>query len=1065
MKNLLFLLFSLFLVSNIQAQTALNSIETAELDKADFTYSKYKKNVYLCASYNSSTGEPTSKLFQSWDIKQGGGSVYMVYNNGGSAIKTDKTLSLFIDKLKNDGTKNYKIYDTEHFDVKSGSSFATYNYIFKEAGFYKIAVYQDGKYLATTYTIITVEGKREDAASNNYSSNNNYTSNSDAANDLLKADLKYSKYKKNVYLCNDYNQSTGEIDNNDISNNWNSLGFVYIVYNNGSAAIDTKNNLSLFIDKAKEDGSGEYKIYDTESFDVKSGKSWAMYDYEFKEAGIYKIMVYQDGKYLATTYAQINDLNKTSSNNNSNNETKYTYNNNGKESIKLVATYNNNTGDYTDEASAWNITDDASYIYVYYDNAGSKMTGTTWLYIDKKNEKGDYVPYGTEEFENGNTWSVYDFNFKDAGDYKISAVKELKYLATTYATVSKKGSNNNYSSNNSDKTISLCEDYNKTTGKPSGIYTTWNIKEDGGYVYVVYENGGKKINDKLWLYVDKENTSGNYIAYDTKTFDNTDGKSWAMYDYNFKEPGNYKISAVNSFGEQASVEATIKFTDGVKVEEKKTIALCESYDDYGNAVGINNTWLIPNDGGWVYILFDNGSGKVGNEDYALYIDKKNTSTGKYDIFDTKYFNGKGNNWSVYDYNFKDAGDYKISAAKDGKIIATTEATIKYKTTSTKTENKYADKVDTWYYDGSDILVGTSKYSSGSLGGIATDFTIPSSGKTLYFQYKDDKACKAIKATIKIFNGDNYSNLVDTKTMLLNPDQKNFNFEYNFKDAGKYKVSVYNEDETFMNLAIFTVSKEQSSYTNNSNNNVNYNNSNSYKQEQSYKTSDKGKRFALVVGNGNYAYAGQLPNPVHDAEEMAKSLKACGFEVILLINTSKKQLNEAINQFGQSIISNKDAIGMIFYAGHGIQAKGENYLIPIDAQLMVEGDLEYECVNVGKILSKMDAAKNQMNIIVLDACRNNPFERSWSRNANGNGLASMNAPEGTIIAYSTNPGNVASDGSGYNSPYTTAFLGNLQKSGLTIEKVLKNIALELKTTMPGQMPWYSSSITGDFYFRP
>ncbi|HPW87063.1 MAG TPA: caspase family protein, partial [Chitinophagales bacterium] len=180
---------------------------------------------------------------------------------------------------------------------------------------------------------------------------------------------------------------------------------------------------------------------------------------------------------------------------------------------------------------------------------------------------------------------------------------------------------------------------------------------------------------------------------------------------------------------------------------------------------------------------------------------------------------------------------------------------------------------------------------------------------------------------------------------------------------------------------------------------------------------------------------------------------------------KKQMNEAIATFGQKLVSSKGATGMVYYAGHGIQSKGENYIIPIDAEVYVEEDLQYECLNVGKILAKMEAAKNPINIIALDACRNNPFERSWNRSGSSSGLVGMNAPEGTIISFSTNPGNTASDGSGYNSPYTTAFLNQLKKPGLTIEQVLKGIAAEVKKSTPGQLPWYSSSITGEFYFRP
>lgn len=733
--------------------------------------------------------------------------------------------------------------------------------------------------------------------------------------------------------------------------------------------------------------------------------------------------------------------------------------------------------------TSWVIEKSGGFIYVLFNN-NAVIKGSLWLYVDKQNSKGTYDPSGTKTFEvkSGSKWAVFDYNFTEAGKYKISAVSSSgTELAVSYATISFKSSSTTTANTNTtntssdyssgDKSITLCEKYD-TYGKASGIYKTWTIKETGGYVNVVYNNGGKNITGALWLYVDKKNSEGDYVAYDTQTFETGSGKTWSAYQYTFKEAGEYKISAVSSKGEEAMAYTTIEFASGVQTKTERSLVLCDSYDDYGKPMGIATVWNIKKEGGWIYILYNHGE-KI-KQSISLYVDKKNT-TGKYEAYETKTFTYDGTkNWSVFDFNFKEAGDYLVSAVYNGSTLASVNATVKYTdatttTTTSSTTTKTEDKPDTWYYDKSNIYFAATADAAGNMTGEATTFTVPVAGKELKVVYKDDKACKTKKIVVDVYTGDNYDEFVETKEFVTTPAQKVITFSYFFKNEGKYKLSVYNDNDVFMNLGMLTIKKASTTTTTTTpstkpNTVTNTTTTTTPNTISTTSFNTEGPRTALVIGNGNYVSAGTLPNPVHDAEEMAKALKACGFDVTLVLNGNRKQMNEAINTFGQKIIAKKGT-GMVFYAGHGVQSKGENYLIPVDASLSVEEDLQYECVNVGQVLSKMEAAGNPINIVALDACRNNPFERSWHRSANGNGLVGINAPEGTIIAFSTNPGNVASDGSGYNSPYTTAFLSQLKKPGLTIEQVLKGVAADVKKTTPGQLPWYSSSITGEFYFRP
>lgn len=221
-----------------------------------------------------------------------------------------------------------------------------------------------------------------------------------------------------------------------------------------------------------------------------------------------------------------------------------------------------------------------------------------------------------------------------------------------------------------------------------------------------------------------------------------------------------------------------------------------------------------------------------------------------------------------------------------------------------------------------------------------------------------------------------------------------------------------------------------------------------------------KRFALVIGNSNYE-SSPLVNPANDAKLMSEKLEEFDFSVTTLIDASQRQIKKSIDEFGRDI--RKGGVGLFYFAGHGMQIDGRNYLIPVGAMVDSEQDVEYESVDVGRVLAKMEAAENSMNILILDACRNNPFARSFrSKTA---GLATMDAPSGTFIAYATAPGSVASDGDGANGLFTEALVKALEKPDTVIEKIFKNArAIVLKKSDGQQVPWQSSSLTGDFYFN-
>lgn len=221
-----------------------------------------------------------------------------------------------------------------------------------------------------------------------------------------------------------------------------------------------------------------------------------------------------------------------------------------------------------------------------------------------------------------------------------------------------------------------------------------------------------------------------------------------------------------------------------------------------------------------------------------------------------------------------------------------------------------------------------------------------------------------------------------------------------------------------------------------------------------------QRLALLIGNAAYDTA-PLRNPVNDARAMGTTLRGLGFRVQVLENAPLTKMKQAIDEFGDTLQRDR-GVGLFYFSGHGMQVKGRNFIIPIGAQIKGERDIEYESVDVGRVLGKMEDAGNRMNMVILDACRDNPFARSF-RSATG-GLASLDAASGTFIAYATAPGRTADDGVGTNGLYTAQLIRYLQAPGLKVEDVFKRVRVEVEQQSNGkQVPWEASSLKGDFYF--
>jgi uncharacterized caspase-like protein len=226
-----------------------------------------------------------------------------------------------------------------------------------------------------------------------------------------------------------------------------------------------------------------------------------------------------------------------------------------------------------------------------------------------------------------------------------------------------------------------------------------------------------------------------------------------------------------------------------------------------------------------------------------------------------------------------------------------------------------------------------------------------------------------------------------------------------------------------------------------------------------------KRIALVVGNSAYKNVTPLDNPRNDARLLADTLRALGFSVVgggAQLDLDKTQFDQAIQSFSDQI-QGAD-VGLFYYAGHGVQVRGANYLVPVTANPTRESDVDFQLVDTALVLRQMEGAGTKLNIVILDACRNNPFGGRGLRATDG-GLAQMRAPEGTLISYATQPGSVARDGSNGNSPYTKALAEAIRKPGQDIFQTFNTVGLAVKQATAGsQQPWVSSSpIAGNFYF--
>jgi len=226
-----------------------------------------------------------------------------------------------------------------------------------------------------------------------------------------------------------------------------------------------------------------------------------------------------------------------------------------------------------------------------------------------------------------------------------------------------------------------------------------------------------------------------------------------------------------------------------------------------------------------------------------------------------------------------------------------------------------------------------------------------------------------------------------------------------------------------------------------------------------------KRVALVIGNSSYTAISPLTNPKNDVELMSQALRGVGFDVVMAVDADRATMGGAIRNFGAKLrAAGKDAVGLFYFAGHGVQARGTNYLIPIGSIIQNEADLDIEAFSASDVLVQMETANNRLNLVILDSCRNNPFNSAVRSAARG--LARLSASSGSLVAFSAAPGQVAVDGEGTNSPYTAALAEAINVRGLSVEQVFKRVRVSVENQTAGtQTPWEESSLRGEFYFRP
>jgi uncharacterized caspase-like protein len=229
------------------------------------------------------------------------------------------------------------------------------------------------------------------------------------------------------------------------------------------------------------------------------------------------------------------------------------------------------------------------------------------------------------------------------------------------------------------------------------------------------------------------------------------------------------------------------------------------------------------------------------------------------------------------------------------------------------------------------------------------------------------------------------------------------------------------------------------------------------------TGGPGTRVALVIGNGAYVNAAALPNPVNDARAVAKALREIGFDVSEGTDLNHTAQEQLVRTFLRKASGAR--IALMFYAGHGLQVDGKNYLVPVDAKLAARSDLQFETLDLDRVMAGLDD-EDRTNVIILDACRDNPLGKKTpvrTRSMAGGLAAISSVGTGTLIAFATSPNEIALDGAGANSPFTTALLKHIRTPGLEVRQMLSRVRADVvAVTQKKQVPWDNSSLLGDVY---
>jgi hypothetical protein len=318
---------------------------------------------------------------------------------------------------------------------------------------------------------------------------------------------------------------------------------------------------------------------------------------------------------------------------------------------------------------------------------------------------------------------------------------------------------------------------------------------------------------------------------------------------------------------------------------------------------------------------------------------------------------------------------------------------------------------------------------------------------------------------------NYDNATNSYTSNNTPTTSNNNTPNNNKPTTNTAVNNNKPSNTTANNNTKPSNNNNVPPTNKPSNNTNpqnntqQNNTVVTNNTSGLNTTNYKKKLALVIGMQSYQFTTPLRNPKNDAKSMATALRNCGFEVIEIIDGSQIQVKNAIKEFGYKLQTYQ--VGLFYYSGHGIQINDQNYLVPVDANLRSKQDVIDDCPSVSWALKRMEDANTKLNIVILDACRNNPFSRgSFGDDADDGGLAPISPPDNTVISFATDPGSVASDGiAGTNGLYTGSLVKYISVPNTQIENVFKLTGKEVKEKSAGkQKPWLNSNFYDIFYFK-